>query len=238
MDPSMEHLLFSAQQGDVVCREKFIEQYRPFIIRVVSRICKRQITWYDDEASISLIAFNQAIDRYNPDYGKTFDQFAQTIIHNRLVDEFRKNSKLLKTESLWLNGDVESEWSTAEIASSVQAYEREESAYELAQEMQYYDETLQDYGIRLEELEECSPNHRDTRIQLIRIAKNFIQDPSLVAHLKRTKQLPLKEMLKFVEVSKKTLERNRKYLISIILIYCFDEFAGIRHTVSFEDVGE
>jgi RNA polymerase sigma factor len=33
------------------------------------------------------------------------------------------------------------------------------------------------------------------------------------------KQLPIKELLERVEVSRKTLERNRKFLIAIALIY-------------------
>jgi RNA polymerase sigma factor len=215
-----------------------ILQYRPFIIRVASRVCKRQINWNDDEASISLLAFNEAIDRFDPKQGKTFDNFCQVMMQHRLIDEFRKNSKHSKTEFFSHRGDEELELSAAEIASSLSTYEREESATELANELQLFDQALQEYGINLEELEDCSPNHRDTRIQLIRMAKTFSNHPSLVNHLHKTKQLPLKEMLQYVEVSRKTLERNRKYLISLILIYSSDEFSLIRNTVSFTDVGE
>jgi RNA polymerase sigma factor len=238
MDPSFDHMLRLAQQGEHSIRGELIQHYRPFIIRVTSHICKRQIFWNDDEASIGLIAFNEAIDRYNGSYGKSFESFAQTVIHNRLIDQFRKNSKTVKTESLWVSDHDEMELSHAEIASSIAAFEDQESANELVEELQNFRETLKGYGIRFDELEESSPDHRDTRIQLIRIAKDFSKYPFLLDQLEKTKKLPLRDMLDYVAVSKKTLERNRKYLISLILIYSSDEFRRIRSTISFAELGE
>jgi RNA polymerase sigma factor len=237
MDSTVQNRIIQAQKGDIPSRERLIEEYRPFIIRVACHVSKRRISWNDDEASIGLIAFNEAIDRFHANQGKSFDSYAYQIIANRLIDEFRRKRKTFNTH-LVLDGDDEFELTAAEIASSMEAYEREETSNELASELMTYDEVLQQYGISLEELEECSPSHQDTRMQLIQIAKSFMRHPALIEHLVKTKQLPLKEMLKFVEVSKKTLERNRKYLISLILIYSFDEFSRIRHTVSLMDVGE
>ncbi|WP_229725415.1 RNA polymerase sigma-I factor [Paenibacillus abyssi] len=234
----MEKILQQAQNGDSESRERLIQQYRPFIIRASSHICKRQIRWDDDEASISLIAFNEAIDRYGDSHGKSFDNYAYTIIHNRLVDDFRKRSRSWGTEKLLMGTGNEFELSAIEVASSLEAFELQQSAGELAEELVSYDETLQAYGISLEELEDCCPSHRDTRIQLVRIAKGFIAYPALMAHLRKTKQLPLKEMLNYSKVSRKTLERNRKYLISLILIYSSDEFIRIRNTISFGEIGE
>jgi RNA polymerase sigma factor len=238
MKKPLSDVLSQAQQGDLASRECIIQHYRPFIIRVASGVCKRHINWNDDEASVSLIAFNEAIDGYSPNHCKTFENFSQLIIRNRLIDEFRRNSKRLLTETLSYSEDDGFEFSKAEIASSLSAFEQEASTNNLAKELLLYDEILLDYGISLEELEDCSPSHKDTRIQLIHIAKSFIHQPSMVDHLYRTKQLPLKEMLKYVKVSRKTLERNRKYLISLILIYSSEDFSLIRNTISFTDVGE
>lgn len=236
MEPSWENSLVQAQKGDAAAREGLIRQYRPFILRAASHVCKRRIGWNDDEASISLIAFNEAISHYNAVHGKSFDNFAYMVIHNHLVNEFRRKGS--KEERMIVNSGDEFEHSMIEIASSLEAYGQEQAAAELVQELMRYDETLQKYGIRLEELEECSPVHRDTRIQLIRIAKQFIRYPSMINHLEKTKQLPLTEMLQFVKVSRKTLERNRKYLIAVVLIYSSDEFYRICQTLSFADVGE
>lgn len=238
MEKTIEQTLLQIQSGDDLERERFIWQYRPFIIRSVSRVCKRHISWNDDEASIGLIAFNEAINRYQPVHGKSFDNFAYLIIRNRLIDEFRKNGKLPRVESLTNHYEDEFDLTPNEIAGSIIVYERDESAAKLAEELIVYDETLQQYGICLEELEECSPDHRDTRFQLIRIAKQFCESNELLDHLFARKQLPIKGMLKYASVSRKTLERNRKYLIALILIYSSEEFIRIRGAVSFAGVGE
>ncbi|CAH0120472.1 MULTISPECIES: RNA polymerase sigma-I factor [unclassified Paenibacillus] len=238
MEKSVEDVLLQIQAGDSMAREQLILQFRPFVIRTVSHICKRQIGWNDDESSIGLIALNEAIDRFEPNHGKSFQNFAYMIIHNRLTDEFRKKGKLSQKESLVLDANDEYEAVSGEIAASLTAYEQREAQAELAQELLRYDETLQQYGIKLEELEDCSPDHRDARIRLIQIAKQCGQRPEWLAHLYEKKQLPVKEMLKTVQVSRKTIERNRKYLIALILIYTCDEFGKIRSNVSFADIGE
>ncbi|MUG70579.1 RNA polymerase sigma-I factor [Paenibacillus validus] len=238
MDRPIEDILFDIRKGNSQNREWLIGQYRPFILRAVRHVCKRKVEWNDDEASIGLIAFNEAIDRYESSHGKTFDNFAFMMIRRRLIDEFRKNGKTSRSENLVLDSNDEVELTAGEIAGSLEIYAQQESAAALAQEMTLYDERLQEYGIRLEELEECSPSHQDARKQLIRIAKHFCDNPEMKRYLERTKHLPLKDMMQYAGVSKKTLERNRKYLIALILIFSCDEFVRIRNTVSFSEIGE
>lgn len=236
---SMENkLLLQAQSGQQDSREQLIQQYRPFIIRVATQVCKRPIHWSDDEASICLIAFDEAIDRYDAAQGKTFQNFAHMIMRHRLIDEFRRRGSREHQEMLIIDNDDYHEASSIEIASSIEAYTIEQDADALAAELVHYDMTLQQFGIQLEELEESSPTHRDTRKRLIAIAKQFVAERSLVDQLVRTKQLPLKAMMSFAKVSRRTLERNRKYLIALILIYSLDEFSRIRDTISFGQLGE
>ncbi|MHA0855325.1 RNA polymerase sigma-I factor [Paenibacillus sp. CMAA1364] len=239
LDRPIEDILKNAQQGMIVDRELLIKMYHPYIIRVVTHICKRPIDWNQDESSIGLIAFNDAIDRFDETHSKTFDNFAYMIIRNRLVDEFRRQGKMFTSELLIFN-DVQEEFeqTVIEIASSMEAFDREQAATALMDELIIYDQVLQDYGITLEELEDCSPKHRDTRIQFIQMAKYFIAQSDWIISLEKTKRLPIKEMLRHFKVSRKTIERNRKYLIALVLIYTNDEFGRIRNTVSFVDVGE
>lgn len=238
MNDSVKDILLKSQQGDVESRELLISKYKNFILQAASNICKRKITWDDDEASISLIAFNEAIDRYNEHYGKSFNNYAFMLIRSRLIDEFRRERKKIEMESLSLDDNADFALSAVEVASAVAAHKLDESSTELASELNRFDKTLQEYGIDLIELEECCPDHRDTRIKLIRIAKRFSAYPALLEQLFRNKRLPIKEMLPYVEVSRKTLERNRKYLIALILIFGSEEFAGIRNAISFAEIGE
>lgn len=236
---SIEAAIQRAREGNRLERDRIIEQYRPYILRSASQICKRPIRWEDDEASIGIIAFNEAIDRYDREMGKSFDNFAYMVIRNRLIDEFRRQGKIIKSESVTLNDSGGLfEQSMIEISSSLEEYNREQLATELAMELLAYDEALQKYGISLEELEDCSPKHRDSRKQMIQVAKHFSEQPDWVEILKKTKRLPIRKMLKFSKVVHKTLERNRKYIIALVLIYACPEFERIRSIVSFANIEE
>lgn len=66
-------LVIKAQQGDARVREQILQDYRPFYLRVASGTCKKYLVLgRDDEASIAMIAFNEAIDPYNVDGGASF----------------------------------------------------------------------------------------------------------------------------------------------------------------------
>ena len=50
------------------------------------------------------------------------------------------------------------------------------------------------------------------------VARILANDPELLKYLTHRKALPLKELEKVVKVSRKTLERQRKYIITLTLI--------------------
>jgi RNA polymerase sigma factor len=240
MDIDQFHIaawLEQAKKGETKARQSLLDYYRPFVIRVVRQVCKRYVDWHQDEASIGLMALNEAIERYKPDEGKTFENYARLVIRSRLLDHFRTERRWSQQEIvLDFRQDDEVELSMAEISSSLESYSIQQSANILAEELTLYDTVLKQFGILLEELEDESPDHQDTRRRLIEIAHQFCDRPDHVVHLHKTKQLPLKEMLLWVDVSRKTLERNRKYLIALIIIYSSQEFSHIRSTISFADL--
>ncbi len=83
------------QAGDELTREDFISEYRPFIAKTAMNLCKRPLDWEDsDEMSIALIAFNTAINSYDPVKKVPFLPYAKVVIQNRLKDHFRKESRL------------------------------------------------------------------------------------------------------------------------------------------------
>lgn len=230
--------LHLAQQGDRECRERLIEAYRFTVLQFTSQICRRSISWHHDEASIGLLALDEAIHRFSPDAGKSFENYLRLILTSRLNDYFRKQRRIQNQEQSLNMAESEEEWgaSQAEIASSMIQYEKQQKSYELAEEIALYNHLLEAFDIRLEELEELSPGHRDSRKQLMDIAKQFSKDDAMVAELFRSKQLPLKSMVSKVTVSRKTLERHRKYLIALIILFHSPELSHIRNTISFSAI--
>lgn len=88
----IEDIVFNIQNngGD---KEAFIVQYQPFIRKSISSVCRRYITEQDDEYSIGLFAFNEAIEQYSYKKGKSFLAFANLLIKRDVIDYIRKESK-------------------------------------------------------------------------------------------------------------------------------------------------
>ena len=72
--------LDKAKAGDSLEREKLIQEYIPFIIKTVSNKINRYIeSENSEEYSIGLMAFNEAIEKYEKTKG-SFIAFAELVI--------------------------------------------------------------------------------------------------------------------------------------------------------------
>lgn len=238
--PILNKLLKQAQQGDAASREALIQMSKYYIEKVTSEVCKRRITWSDDEISVSLIAFNEAIDRYREFSNKKFYSYAKILIHSRLVDHFRKESReqvaiSLDEIPLDAKGD-ECELNYAEIQQSLEHYNQQQQVQERMEEIKIYTTMLEEYGIKLEEMEEASPTRIDARKNLIQVAYDFIKYPDLVETFLKSKHLPITQMLTFSRVSRKTLERGRKYIIALILILLSDDLPHLKSFITFPNL--
>lgn len=90
----LKDTLKSAKSGDPLAREELISSHKAFIARVSSKVCRRFLAWdNDDELSIALLAFNEAIDSFDLHGEASFHSFVQMVIRRRLVDYFRKEGK-------------------------------------------------------------------------------------------------------------------------------------------------
>jgi RNA polymerase sigma factor len=81
---------------------------------------------------------------------------------------------------------------------------------------------LKEFGLSFEELIEQSPKHLDARKNAIKVAKALIENEDLKELLFKKKKLPIKQLEKIVSVSRKTIERNRKYIVSMAIILAGD----------------
>ena len=222
----LTELVLAAQNGDSLAREKVLQDYRPFYLRVASSSCRKYLVLgRDDEASIAMIAFNEAIDSYNPEGGASFLSFAEIVIKRRMVDFFRRQSR--RADEIPLSS-FESEENEDGIIQKIESKEAhavlqiQEEAEERREEIFRLDQLLSHYGIRFSELVKISPKHQDARDRALQVARIIVNDPELLAHLTSKKSLPLKELEERVVVSRKTLERQRKYIITLTLILIGD----------------
>ncbi|MFJ7829839.1 RNA polymerase sigma factor SigI [Peribacillus sp. NPDC046944] len=216
---SLESTVLKIQQGDLSLRNDTIESFKPFIAKTVSSVCRRYIYETDDEFSIGLIAFNEAIDKYSPEKGSSLLAFAETLVKRRVIDYLRSQSRRKEmTVDLAVDEENNQNQSYFDDKNSIQEYEKQLESEKRSEEIHLYINELQDFGLSFDDLVEVSPKHADARKGAIMIAKMLMEDDELKEILFTKKRLPVKQLEGRVEVSRKTIERNRKYIIAVAII--------------------
>lgn len=205
------------KSGDTVLKEKFIADYRPFIIKAVSRTSKRYINIENsDEYSIGLIAFNEAIDCYDSSKNRNFFNFAGQVIKRRIIDYIRSNykNKNVYPFTSFENDENKGFEEKYLIDDSVSQFDK----IELQEEIISFNKRLGEFNISLEDLVECAPKHSDSKQLCIKIARVIADNEELIEKLIRKKNIPMVDLMKRVNVNQRTIERNRKFIIAVCLI--------------------
>ncbi|NLP34545.1 MAG: RNA polymerase subunit sigma [Clostridiales bacterium] len=200
--------------------EDFIKQNEYYILKSASKITHRFISKSDDEWSIALQAFHQAIEGYAFDKG-SFYSFADLVIRRRLIDYRKGQGKFASEVSVdpyVFDTDVENETEDVAIKIAVAEQVSKKSNDDIKLEIEAINQRFHHYGFTFFELSKCSPKAAKTK-KSCAIAINYIlQNPLLINEIQRTKLLPIKIIEKNVQVPRKILERHRKYIIAAIEI--------------------
>ncbi|MEN1970440.1 RNA polymerase sigma-I factor [Lentibacillus sp. N15] len=219
----LEEMVASIQSGDRQAQNYLLKTYQPFIAKSVSEVCRRYIDpKRDDEFSVGLAAFNEAMMTYSAARGSSFLSFAKLVVKRKVIDYIRYIQKFPLTASLDESYDDEQMENPNEIVAVREMYQQEQDAWHRQEEIAEFKELLKAYKLSLTELTEVSPKHRDARDSAIHTARILFADQELKAFVERKKKLPIKALVKKVNVSKKTLERNRKYILAIFIVLNHD----------------
>lgn len=218
-----EQLVMEIQEGNTELRNQFITDYQPYVAKAASRFCKRYIDpARDDEFAVGLAAFNEAIEQFSPQTGRSFLSFAETVIRRRLIDFLRKEQRFTQQvpyTSFEVEDDDENIVNPVEIHQAIREYELQKDMEERGSEIMELNRVLEVFDIRFSDLVDAAPKHVDSRFSIARIGIQLSQDSGLMRILLEKRMLPIKELLEITTVSRKTLERNRKYIIAIAIIY-------------------
>ncbi len=245
-EPSLPELLTEkiilAQQGNREVREELIAAKRSFVLNTCSRVCRRALDWNnDDELSVGLLALNEAIDSYDPGKGTGFEGHAGTVIHRRLVDHFRREERARRNVFLDQGGEDEEgearELPAWEEAAARERYTREEEARDRVGQIALFVKELAAYGLTLDDLVGASPHHRDTRESLVRAARVLAGDPEMLSHLRACRQVPLVALSQRCGLSRRILERGRRYIVAMTLILVSDEYPSLRYHLRVSEAG-
>lgn len=202
----------------------FVIEQELFILRCASRFVNRYVTKSDDEWSIALAAFFEAVKSYAYTNG-SFLSFAELVIKRRLTDELRKQSKYkqeIPTDPYDFSGEPgeneERKFGRAEILEKLAV----EPEHTLKEEIEAVTMLLKQYGFSFYDLVSCSPKAGKTKAACARAVTYVAEKPVLCNEMRANKTLPLKIIEENTKVPRKILERHRKYIIAAIEIITGD----------------
>jgi len=221
---SLEESVILIQQGDHLLLNEIIDAYKPFIAKTVSSVCKRYIYETDDEFSIGLLAFNEAIEKYSRERGSSLLSFSEVLIKRRVIDYIRKQTRNQHISLDFHISSLEEESPGTAIVNelSLDDYQKKSDEQLRKDEIIHFQNVLKTFDLSFSDLVENSPKHADARKNAILAAKMLVEDHELKELLFEKKRLPIKQLEKMVSVSRKTIERNRKYIIAMALVLSSD----------------
>ena len=195
--------------------DSLIRDYFPFIKSETAKTLGRiPVEGKDDELSIAMMGFHEAIESYESEKG-TFLNFASVVIKRRIVDFLRQESKFRNHVS-WEEMSLDEEMAdTRKVADEESIVDRETLKWEI---MQLTGE-LQRIGITISEIAASCPKY-EKAVSGCRQAVQFLIDrPEQMTVLFETGKLPVQKIIEATKVRKKTLEKYRKYIIALAVIY-------------------
>lgn len=200
-----ERLIRSRKSKNNTSRSKLIEEYMPFIISEISKVTGRYVSYENSmELSVGLMAFDEAIDKYQSDKG-SFTNFASLVIGSRVRDFLRKNNYYEQHVPVKEN---------EEFGEVVQFVEDP-----LKEEVSEFNDILDSFNIDIETLVEESPTHQKTRRENIKLGRDVSKEEPIVKKLYRTKKLPMADIVLKFKTTKKKLKYHRNFLISVIVVF-------------------
>jgi RNA polymerase sigma factor len=211
----LDALAVSAKKDPAV-QEQLIRQNEYYILKCASKACHRYITKSDDEWSIALYAFSQAVGSYELGKG-SFLAFADLVIRRRLIDYAKSQGKYLyevSVDPILFDSPPEEDTDDAEIRTAVAEQVSKQDNSDIKLEIEEANDLFSAYGFSFYDLSECSPHAGKTRKACAQAVNYMLQNPLLINDLRETRQLPLKIIEKNAKVPRKILERHRKYIIA------------------------
>lgn len=213
-----ETLAKLAQQGDEDAEEQLISSHIPFVKKTAAQVCKRFIDDHQDEYSIALLAFHEAIRQYRPEHEASFLTFAHMVIRRRVIDHIRKESRRQEFSHDFMASPNEDHHNQIGDRASAAFHSEQEQAAKRREEIMQFEEMLSAFGLSFQLIAKVSPAHEDARRNAIQIAQLVAETDEYKQFLLDKKKLPVKDIEELVRVSRKTIERNRKYIIAMALL--------------------
>lgn len=199
------------------------EENKKWILQCASQAVHHYVTDSDDEWSIALMAFSEAVQSFEENKG-SFRALASVIIKRRLTDYLRSEGKR-SAEIIVMpgafDGELDEEDATGvnlhvqqTVATASAAAASDDSSERAREEIAEMQEILHEYGFSFFDLAESSPKAEKTKKSCGQAIRTLIASVLLMAKMRLKRLLPIKELSEESGVVRKILDRHRKYIIA------------------------
>ena len=187
--------------------------YMPFIKKCVASVFFKDQSKADNLTD-AMLAFAHSVQTYNSEHG-AFIQYSSAVIHNRLIDNVRKEL-LIQKRFLSLSAKSDEKDTLWENSISLQSYDRAEEEKNLRIEIELINEEFAKWGFSWTILLKKCPKQERSRHVALRIARTVLEDPVLLADTLKTHQLPTTRLAEIFP--RKALEKYRQYIVALIIL--------------------
>ena len=215
-----DHRIIKAVYGakkDPRKADELIRSYIPFIrseaAKCISRVCTEQ----DDEYSIAMIAFHEAILGYEQERG-AFLGYASMLIKSRIIDYQRREARHQGQVSIYAESGEDDRTILDEMADGRDRYEEAVNLEATKQEIAELSAVMARFGVSFSDVADHSPRQERTLEACTRAVRWAAGDKLLLEELLRTGKLPMARLVQGSGAERKTLERHRKYILAMLLI--------------------
>lgn len=206
-----------AAKEDNDAADALIRRYIPYIRAESSKFTGRICTESDDEFSIAMIAFHEAIVGYSWERG-AFLSYASMLIQNRLIDYTRKEKRHQGNLSLDMPDGESDRPLLEQVADSRDVFAESHDLEATQQEIAELAGVLQSFGVSFADVADHSPKQDRTKETCLAAIRYAMANTHLLDELLRTRKLPLAELVREAGCDRKTLERHRKYVLAMLVI--------------------
>ena len=193
--------------------DRLIGAYMPFIKAETAKFLKRPPASQDDELSIAMIAFHEAIQGYSRMRG-AFLKYASMLIRSRLIDYHRRERRHGSLVSLDTPAD-EDDVPLVDTLTDARDHGEEVSMRDATRdEIEELSRQMDAFGVKLSDVADNCPRQQRTLEAWYAVHTDGLLDEFL-----QSRRLPIARLSSGSGVEKKTLERHRKYMVALMLIY-------------------
>ena len=197
---------------------RFVEEYKPFIASCAQKAAGKYMNYgSDDELSIAMIAFVEAIGCFDSSKGNFFT-FSRNVIKRRLIDYYRSEKRHSNVVSINAYLEEKDEDYDLSCNEAIQNYSDQKLTEQRRQELQDLGQELGHWNITYKELARVSPKHKKTRQQCMELAGVILSCPDVLQSIMTKKYLPVAELERISGLPRKLIERFRKYIITVVVI--------------------